>query len=230
MLSVEDTLAEVRTIHKRFPYAEHPVWKGLTEASFTKEQMRALLKQYGIIPLWNHNYHGPLYVICPDPVWRQKIAEVVYEEGTGQLYANGVPHWQLFLNLGAGFGLTPDEMWNTDYIPEAVAIRNYYSSVCTKSFLEGCAAHMLAGEAQGPGLFSVVANAVKNKFGLSDETVSFWTVHDVADEDHSSIGEELLGKFAPTEADRRHVIKVVRQTLEITEMYYDGLYKHVMAH
>lgn len=71
--------------------------------------MREFLKQASIIPLYNH-----LYVNCPDPEWREPIAEVVYEEGTGRIYAGGIPHWKLWLRLGNAFGIGDREMWATE--------------------------------------------------------------------------------------------------------------------
>ena len=82
---------------------------------FARPQVREFLKQASIIPLYNHLYHGPLYVNCPDPEWREHIAEVVYEEGTGRMYADGIQHWKLWLRLGIG----DRGMWATDFCAEA---------------------------------------------------------------------------------------------------------------
>lgn len=228
-LSVEETLRKVREIHKRRQFQDHPVWAGLLEGSFSNEQVREFARQFGIVPLHNHHYHGRLYVICPDPKWRQMIAEVCYEEATGRLYADGVPHNQLYLDFGEGLGLSVDEMMNTEYGPGALAFKAYFQQICGSSFLEGVAAHMLAGEAQGPGVFSRLARTLQNRFGLSDKAVAFWRVHDVADEEHSSIGARLLSEFAPTETDRLRVIKVVEGTVGITFLLYDDIYGRIQA-
>ncbi|MPZ35586.1 MAG: hypothetical protein GEV13_32265 [Rhodospirillales bacterium] len=229
MLTVEKTLEGVAQAHKDKPFFEHPLWGGLLEGTFSKAQMKEFAKQFGIIPLWNHNYHGRLYVICPNHRWREKIAEVVYEEGTGRLFADGVPHNQLYLNFGADLGIAEDEMWNTDYCPEAVAFRAYFTHMCGKSFLEGVASHMLAGEAQGPGVFARMSETFKRRFDMTDKGVAFWVVHDVADGDHSSIGEELLADFAPTETDRQIVLETVKETIDMTFLLYDGIHKRMRA-
>ncbi len=228
-LSVEETLEKIREIHKRWQFFEHPLWVGLLEGTFSKEQVREFARQFGIVPLHNHNYHGRLYVICPDPKWREKIAEVCYEEATGRLFADGVPHHQLYLDFGAGLGIGRDEMMNPVYGPGALAFKSYFIQMCGGSFLEGVAAHMLAGEAQGPGVFSKFARTLKRRFGLDDKAVAFWTVHDVADAEHSSIGGRLLNEFAPTEADRRRVIEVVESTVGITYLLYDDIYNRIRA-
>jgi pyrroloquinoline quinone (PQQ) biosynthesis protein C len=229
MLTPDETLRQVDRQLRERAFHEHPLWKGLIEGTFNKRQVQDFIKQHGIIPLHNHNYHGPLYIVCPDHRWRARIAEVVYEEGTGRLYANGVPHNELYLRLAEEMGISADEMWNTEYCPEALAIRNYYSSVCSKNFLEGVSAHMLAGEAQGPGWFTKIANKLKERFGITDRGAAFFTVHDKADEDHSSIGKELLDKFAKTEEDLKLVLRTVKNTLAMSKMFDDGLYRRVQA-
>jgi len=54
-------------------------------------------------------------------------------------------------------------------------------------------------------------------------------VHDEADEDHSGVGVELLGDFAPTEADRRRVVEVVKETIDMTFLLYDGIHRRMEA-
>ena len=217
-LDVDKTLARIDEMHAANKFWEQPMWQGLIQGTLPLSMLKEFARQHGIIPLHNHNYHGRLYVHCPDPKWREMIAEVVYEEGTGRLYANGVAHNELYYNFGQGLGIDREEMKNVRYCPGAIAFKAYFSSMCEKTFLEGVSAHMLAGEAQGPGYFGSIAQHLKDNFGLNDEQVAFWTVHDVADEDHSGIGRELLDEFAHDEADFQLVLKVVRETIDMMNL------------
>jgi pyrroloquinoline-quinone synthase len=217
-LDVDKTLARIDEMHAANKFWEQPMWQGLIQGTLPLPMLKEFARQHGIIPLHNHNYHGRLYVHCPDPKWREMIAEVVYEEGTGRLYANGVAHNELYYNFGEGLGIDREEMKNVRYCPGAIAFKAYFSSMCEKTFLEGVSSHMLAGEAQGPGYFGSIAQHLKDKFGLNDEQVAFWTVHDVADEDHSGIGRELLDEFAHDEADFQLVLKVVRETIDMMNL------------
>ena len=78
---------------------------------------------------------------------------------------------------------------------------------------------------QGPGYFGKIASTLKDRFGLNDEQVAFWTVHDVADEDHSDIGRELLDQFATSEADLETVLRVVRGTVGILTLLEDDTWR-----
>jgi pyrroloquinoline quinone (PQQ) biosynthesis protein C len=101
--------------------------------------------------------------------------------------------------------------------------------VCGRNFLEGVSAHMLAGEAPIPGLYIRVARKLQQKFGLDDEGIAYWVVHDSADEDHSGVGRELLDQFAPSDRDKELVLKIVRETVDVMHVMYDDFYRHMKA-
>jgi pyrroloquinoline-quinone synthase len=223
-LSVEDVLGQINAWHKARPLYKEKLWSWLIDNRYNRAQLKELARQYGIIPMHNHNYHGRLYVVCPDPKWRSRIAEVCYEEGTGRLYAGGKPHWQLYMAFCKGLGLSEEETWRPEYIPAAVTFRSYYSDICGRNFLEGVSAHMLGGEAMAPGTMSRIAAAFKEKHGLNDAEVEFFIVHDTADADHSNVGRELMDQFAPTERDRELVLKTVKRHMGIAFDLYDAIH------
>ena len=222
-------LAEIEEIHRAKPRGKHPLWIGLMEGALTKAQVQDFLRQFGVIPLHNHNYHGRLYVICPDPAWRKKMAEVCYEEATGRLFADGVPHYELYVRVGEALGISREEMYGTEYCAGAIAFRAYFEWICGKSFLEGVAGHMLGAEAQVPGVSGKVGRALMKRFGLSESDVAFYTVHDDADKEHSDIGRVLLEQFAKTDDDLRLVVRTVRDMVDMSYLLYDELYRRVHA-
>jgi pyrroloquinoline-quinone synthase len=229
MPTVQQTLDAIAGMHEEMPFQKHPLWAGLSEGTWSKPQLGEFAKQYGIIPLHNHNYHGRLYVLCPNPKWRAHLAEVVYEEGTGKIFSNGIPHNQLYLNFSRGLGIPDEDMWQASYCPEAVAFKCYFQDVCSHNIVEGIAAHMLASEAQGPGFFAGMARRMQKNYGLSQQAVDFWIIHDEADGEHSNVGVELLGDFAKTDQDRELVLKTAREMIEMSMLLYDGILARVKA-
>ena len=205
----------------------HPLWISLLKGELSRPQVAEFLRQFGIIPLHNHFFHGPLYVICPDPKWRARMAEVVYEEGTGNLYANGVPHWQLFLRLGEAFGISTEEMYATEYGAGALSVRSFLTATCARSFLEGVAATALAGEAQVPGTAGKVSQVFIEHYGLTPEQASFYAVHEEADRDHADAGLEFLRGFAKTEMDLDLVVRTVRDAVEVFWWMYDDIHRRI---
>ncbi len=226
-LTATAVLQEIKNIHKAKPMYGHPLWTGMVEGSFSIEQVRYFCLQHGIIPLHNHNYHGRLYVVCPDAGWREKIAEVAYEEATGRIHADGVSHHKLYLNYGKALGFTREEMLGASYCGGALAFKSYFQELCGRNFLEGVSGHMLAGEAPIPGLYIRVAKKLQAKFGLSEEGIAYWVIHDSADEDHSDVGRELLDQFAPTDKDKEMVLQTVRNTVDVMHLMYDDFYANM---
>ena len=228
-LTVDDTLDEVKKLLEQYAWANHPMWQALMEGTVNIEQLREWVRQYGVFALYNHGYHGPLYVNCPDPKMRAMLAEVVYEEGTGNLYSNGKPHNEIWCQFGEAIGLTRDEMWGTELCSGARALKAFLNDRCNNSFIEGVSALMLAGEAQVPGFFDKLAKSLKKTFNLTDQDVEFFTIHDVADEDHSGAGREILVQFAPSVEDRRLVLETVRAYLGIEDAMQTQIYERMMA-
>ncbi len=224
-LDIDGTLARIEEIHERRDFVERPLWKGLIEGTHSLPMVREMAKQLSIIPLHNHNYHGRLYIICPDPGWRARIAEVVYEEGTGRLFSNGIAHNELYFRFGEGVGVSRDEMLQTRYCAGVLAFKQYFIQTCSRNFVDGVAGHMLGAEAQGPGHYQQIADKLQEKFGLTDEQVSFWVIHDIADEDHTNIGRELLEQFATSKDDLERVVRVVDEMQQMMEMLDQSIWE-----
>ncbi len=227
-LTTQSVLERIDQIHKEKPMYGHPLWTGMVENTFNLDQVRYLCKQHGGIPLHNQKYHGRLYVICPDPEWRELIAEVVYEESTGRIFSDGVSHHTLYLNYAKALGLGREEMYDPPYCGGVVAFQAYFEMICAKTFLEGVSSHMLAGEAAIPGLYGRIAGQLRKTFALDEKGVKYWTVHDTADAEHSDVGRRLLDQFATSQEDRQLVLKTVQQTIDIMHLMYDDIYRGVL--
>jgi pyrroloquinoline quinone (PQQ) biosynthesis protein C len=153
----------------------------------------------------------------------------VYEEGTGRLFAGGVPHHELYLRHGEAVGIGRQELYDWPLCAEAVAFMSFFENICGRSFLEGASAHMLAAEAQVPGYAGRVAEAMQRHYGLTAEQTAFWTVHEDADKEHSDIGRELLEEFVKTDDDARRVRRAVRECVDMMWLMHDGIYRSVLA-
>jgi pyrroloquinoline-quinone synthase len=225
----DDLLQQIAEIVRKRHHNTHPIQSLIFDGQLTPVQVREWIGQRSCIPLYNHLFHGPLYFNCPDPEWRSRIAEVVYEEATGRLYAGGVSHHELYLRLGEAVGIGRQELYDWPLCPEARGFMAIFEATCRRSFLEGVSAHMLAGEAQVPDYAGKLARALQTHYGLSAEQALFWTIHEEADADHSNIGRELLDRFARTEADQQQVLKTVRAHVEARWMLQGGIHRAVMA-
>lgn len=221
------TLRAIEAIHRSKPRGAHTLWIALMKGGLSRRQVAVFLRQFSVVPLYNHNYHGPLYVSCPDARWRQRLANVVYEEGAGGLYAGGIPHYLLYLRVGEAFGVSAQEMYATEFCAGALAWRGYFENASRHSFLEGFATLALGGEAQVPGVSGRVSEAMIRHYGLTAEQAAFYTVHEDADRDHSGGALEFLQTFAHTPGDLAVVIEAVRGAVEVSWLLYQDIWRVV---
>jgi len=225
--NIARALKEMAVIHAAKPRKKHPLFIALMKGKLKRPQVREYLKQFSAIPLYNHLYHGPLYVSCPDPAWRERLAHVVYEEGAGGLFAGGVPHYKLYLRLGKAFGIGEREMYATDFVGGALAFRSHFEAVCSRGFLEGYSALSLGGEAQVPGVSGKVSDAMKRYYGLSHAQAAFYWVDEDADKDHSGGGDKFLERFCATESDLDVAVGAVRDAVNIAWLMYEDIWDHI---
>lgn len=228
-VSTEQLLREIEALQKKYFAAPSPVYQMLFDGKLTRRQLQEFVGQFSVFPLYNHGYHGRLYVICPDHRWRSRMAEITYEEGTGRLFAGGVSHHELYLRFGEAVAISREQLYRWPLCPEAIGYMNWFSNLCGRSFIEGASGHMLAGESVGLTVYARVAEALQKHYGLTAEEVRFWTVHAVADEDHTEIGRQLLDDFAKTEEDQRLVLRAVEDSHRMYRCLDEGTYRAVLA-
>jgi pyrroloquinoline-quinone synthase len=152
------------------------------------------------------------------------LAESLYEEETGLISGCGLPHPELFVLFGEGLGLHRDALVEGEPLPATAALIDWFrESTQKRSFLEGAAAINLAAEGQGPGAFGPFARALEAHYGLSREAVAFWDVHEMADREHSDVGDHIVVHFADTGELQQRVEHAVQTSLERWWAFFDGI-------
>lgn len=222
-------LERIKAIHGAKPRSTHPLWQAVVRGKLSRAQVIEFVKQSACIPLYNHHFHGYLYINCPNPVWRSRMAEVGYEEGTGQIYSDGVAHGELYLRLGEALGVSREDMYSVEFSAGALGIRHYFENICRRSFLEGFAAVALGGEASVPGVLGKVSDAFVQHYGLTADQARFFSVHEEADSDHSSGALEFLEEFARTDPDVALAVRTVRDSVEMMWGMWEDIWRRVQA-
>jgi pyrroloquinoline quinone (PQQ) biosynthesis protein C len=74
-----------------------------------------------------------------------------------------------------------------------------------------------------PGAFGPFARALEEHYGLSREAVSFWDVHEMADREHSDVGDHIVVHFADTQDTQRRVEQAVQTSLDRWWAFFDGI-------
>jgi pyrroloquinoline quinone (PQQ) biosynthesis protein C len=92
-----------------------------------------------------------------------------------------------------------------------------------RSFIEAAAAINLAAEGQVPGAFGPMARRLQKNYALSGEAVKFWDVHEVADAEHSDVGDHIVIRHATDAATQAHVRDALQHSLDAWWQFFDGI-------
>ena len=90
-------------------------------------------------------------------------------------------------------------------------------------FLEGVAAINLAAEGQVAGAFGPFARALERHYGVSHGAVAFWDVHEIADAEHSDVGDHIVIKHAATDELQAGVRRAVQTSLAMWWQFFAGI-------
>jgi len=213
-------LAEIRAGRS---FGAHPLWQKIELGKLSLPQLQGFARQFYLQVVEFPRAVSALHSRCPDRAERVKLAESVYEEETGRI-SGTKPHPDLFLDFCAGIGLRAEEVVTTPPLPSTAALIHWFD-YATKllSFLEGVAAINLAAEGQVVGAFGPFAQALRRHYGLSDAEVAFWDVHEIADADHSAVGDHIVVRNAQSDEAQAAVRRAVRTSLSLWVQFFDGM-------
>jgi pyrroloquinoline quinone (PQQ) biosynthesis protein C len=69
------------------------------------------------------------------------------------------------------------------------------------------------------------AACLRKHYGLSDKALQFFTVHSVADQEHTKLAAEVIAKHAVTERQQELARESARQTVRFKLAKFDGIYE-----
>ncbi len=216
----ESLMGEVRAGRS---FGGHPLWFKIQEGRLSRQGLQGFARQFFLQVVEFPRAVSALHSRCADLGERKKLAESVYEEETGKL-SGSKPHPELFLDFAAGAGLRREEVLAAKPLPSTAALIHWFEfSTKILSFLEGVAAINLAAEGQVVGAFGPFARALQKHYGLSATQVAFWDIHELADAEHSDVGDHIVVKHATTDELQACIRRVVKTSLGMWWQFFEGM-------
>jgi pyrroloquinoline-quinone synthase len=211
------------TVHERRSFGRHPIWLKIGEGKVPRAAMRTFAAQFFLQVREFPRAVSALHSQCYDPGERLKLAESLYEEETGKL-SGSAPHPELCIRVGTGLGMKREEIIAAHPLPSTAALIDWFElSTKDRSFAEGIGAINVAAEGQVPGNFGSFARALEKHYGLSHEQVAFFDVHEIADRDHSDVGDNILSRMTLGDAERAKIRAAVERSLDMWWQFFDGI-------
>lgn len=212
---VEDLKREIAGFPKL--RVHHPFVEAVCSGAATLEEIRAWAVQ-------DYQFRQAVpriallrYVACTDPEFAPRLFEVAEEETRGLLPGSS-GHPDMFVEFAEAIGLSRGDLERAALLP-ATAAHLYYAELVihTQPWFVVMAAQMGA-----EGTFSPAAAALgqgfMDRYGMSPESVRFFTVHVEADEEHGTLAEDVGRRYLDSP-------NLQQQTREVTfrrmELLYD---------
>ena len=221
----EEFIDELRqTIEAKRTFGRHALWRKIQAGQLALPELQTWATQFFLQVREFPRAVSALHASCPFATERAKLAESLYEEETGRVSGCDLPHPELFLRFTDALRLDRPAVVDAEPLPATLALIDWFErSTKQRSYLEGAAAITLAAEGQVPGHFGVFARALRKHYGLSEEQVAFWDVHEEADRDHSDIGNSIVIEHAVTEREQATVREALTHSLDMWWWFFDGV-------
>jgi len=214
----------VARIHARRTFGDHPLWLEIADGKLGREQLKRFAVQFFLQVREFPRAVSAMHANCPIPEERMDLAENIYEEETGRISGCNKPHPELFIQFGEAVGLSRAEMVEGQPLPATRALIDWFElSTKQRSFIEAAAAINLAAEGQVPGAFGPMARRLQENYGLSKEAVEFWDIHEMADADHSDVGDHIVVHHATDAATQARVRDALQHSLDAWWQFFDGI-------
>jgi pyrroloquinoline quinone (PQQ) biosynthesis protein C len=172
---------------------------------------------------------------CPDWDTRLKIIAACAEEIIADHeHGHGKAHWEILEELGLHIGMSQTEIRSAAPVDSTlIAWAAWEGLMANRHWLEGIVANTCAERANVPGYgigmmrergwFGLERERWGRLFGLSNEQLDFFELHEQADIEHSDLGWQAIAKYAGELHMEDAVVEACRRNLLVWELYLNGI-------
>jgi pyrroloquinoline quinone (PQQ) biosynthesis protein C len=157
------------------------------------------------------------YLACTDAEIAQRLWGVVEEETRG-MDTGSAGHNELAIRFAAAIGLSQKQLENAELRPSTAAHLYYVELIIhTLPWFVVMSIQIGAEGTFGPAA-AAIGNGLIQNYKMKPDEVRFFTVHSEADEDHSSLAEDIAVRYLHSP----HLQEQTRQhTFRRMELLYD---------
>lgn len=172
---------------------------------------------------------------CPD--WDTKLS--IIEACTQEIIADhehggGRAHWKVIEELGGHIGLSGAEIQAAEPLASTqLCWLAWEALMSNRHWLEGIVANTCMERTNVPGYgegvlrergwFGLERKRWGELFGLPDEQLDFFALHEAADAEHSDLGWNAVARFASEFAMEDQVVRACETNLSVWGHYLDGI-------
>ncbi|MFJ8695798.1 TenA family transcriptional regulator [Streptomyces roseolilacinus] len=222
-----------RTLHDKLTL-NHPMFDILFDAE--KRDLHTLQKvALQGYQLTKHflDYIETLFYFCPkEGRHKRRLLFNLYEEETGRI-SKTKNHVDLMQDFIRAIGVDDATRDAETALPNTQELIDYRMKACKnpETYHIGAAAVMIASEGQNLETRGAEArdSIFKRVYGLKDEDLLFFSVHQAEDVHHVRHGLDLVSDICTTEKMQEEALYAVSHTCDLFYNMYEGIYQEYKA-
>jgi pyrroloquinoline quinone (PQQ) biosynthesis protein C len=209
---------------------------GFFHEPLTVERAKMFVRQHRL----NTRYRNSVLKLavatnCPDWDLRMKIIHAASEELIADHeFGDGKPHWAILEEQGQYIGMDLDDIRAAQPLPTTqVAWLAWEALMKNRPWLEGLMANTCAERSNIPGYgrgmvrdlgwFGMERIRWGELFGLKDDQLVFFSLHEEADIIHSNLGWQTVARDAERLGQTDAAVEACRINLHVWKTYIDGI-------
>jgi pyrroloquinoline-quinone synthase len=221
LIRKNEFLVQLDAIIEQHHLLKHPFYQLWNEGKLSLTSLQEYAKEY------YHQVHSfPTYIsathaACDDLEIRQMLLENLIEEERGSAH-----HPELWLRFAEGLGVERASARDRDYHEKTLeSVRMLKKLARSENPARGLAA-LYAYESQIPEVSTTKIAGLKQYYGIDSETaLSFFRVHEKADEIHSQMTREALVKLCQTDEQKKQALSATKEAVVALNLLLDGVYE-----
>lgn len=215
--------------------AVHPWSEAWTSGKLDRRLLGEWVKQHYHYVSHFSEWLATVYANCPHWDVQHFLLENITEEegfvGSGEF--EPVRHSDLLLDFAQTCGLPRQEVIdaqiNGELLPETLGLQSWCQRQSTRPFVEALSGLLIGLESQVPAIYSKTTPPLIEKYGFTDDEVTFFSLHIVADQEHGDRGYEIVEKYATTDEQQKTCVRLVREAAMMRRLYLDGLHRKFLV-
>ncbi|VXD20097.1 PqqC-like protein [Planktothrix serta PCC 8927] len=214
-------LAKLNEIIETHHLLKHPFYQMWNQGKLTLIMLQEYAQEYY---LQVHNF--PTYVsathaACDDINIRKMLLENLIEEERGSAH-----HPELWLRFAEGLGVERSEVLNRNPLHKTQESVRILKELSRSEEPEKGLAALYAYESQFPQVSTTKIAGLEEFYGINEESaLSFFKVHEKADEIHSQMTRKALLQLCQTTEKQEAALDAAQKAVDAFNLLLDGVYE-----
>ena len=215
--------------------AVHPWSEAWTSGKLNRTLLAEWTKQHYHYVSHFSEWLATVYANCPHwDVQHFLLENITEEEGfVGSADFSPVRHSDLLLDFAQTCGMPKQEVVdaqsNGELLSETLGLQSWCHRQSTRPFIEALSGLLIGLESQVPAIYSKTTPPLIEKYGFTEDEVTFFSLHIVADQEHGDRGYEIVEKYATTPELQKTCVGLVREAAMMRRLYLDGLHRKFLV-